>query len=57
MSTAANHVTTLGEGRPEPTFEEMLAAFDPTSHGGEVMADTPVGVEASSPAPTIVERD
>jgi antitoxin MazE len=30
----------------EPTLEQMLAAFDPKKHGGEVMADKPVGVEA-----------
>jgi hypothetical protein len=24
----------------------MLAAFDPKKHGGEVMADRPVGMEA-----------
>ena len=30
---------------PEPTLEEMLAAFDPKRHGGEVMAFEPVGKE------------
>jgi antitoxin MazE len=29
----------------EPTLEQMLAAFDPKRHGGEVMADAPVGLE------------
>lgn len=29
-----------------PTLDAMLAAFDPKRHGGEVMADRPVGVEA-----------
>jgi antitoxin MazE len=28
-----------------PTLEEMLAAFDPKRHGGEVMAFAPVGRE------------
>ena len=30
----------------EPTLDEMLAAFDPKKHGGEAMADRPVGKEA-----------
>ncbi len=29
----------------EPTLEAMLAAFDPTRHGGEVLAFAPVGKE------------
>lgn len=34
------------ETETEPTLEQMLAAFDPKKHGGEVMADRSVGVEA-----------
>jgi antitoxin MazE len=34
------------ESETEPTLEQMLAAFDPVKHGGEVMADAPRGVEA-----------
>ena len=34
------------ETETEPTLDQMLAAFDPKRHGGEVMADRPVGVEA-----------
>ena len=34
------------ESEAEPTLEHMLAAFDPIRHGGEVMADSPCGVEA-----------
>ena len=34
------------ESDTEPTLEQMLAAFDPARHGGEVMADAPRGVEA-----------
>ena len=34
------------ETETEPTLEQMLAAFDPKKHSGEVMADRPVGVEA-----------
>ena len=30
----------------EPTLKQMLAAFDPKKHGGEMMADRSVGVEA-----------
>lgn len=30
----------------KPTLEEMLAAFNPKEHGGEVMADASCGVEA-----------
>ena len=30
----------------EPTLDQMLAAFDPKKHGGEDMADRPVGKEA-----------
>ena len=30
----------------EPTLDQLLAAFDPTKHGGEAMADRPVGNEA-----------
>ncbi len=29
----------------DPTLEQMLAAFDPKRHAGEVMADAPVGLE------------
>jgi antitoxin MazE len=28
-----------------PTLDEMIAAFDPVRHGGEVMITKPVGVE------------
>ncbi len=34
------------ESETEPTLEQMLAAFNPARHGGEVMADAPRGVEA-----------
>ena len=34
------------ETEMEPTLEQMLAAFDPKQHGGEVMGGGPVGVEA-----------
>ncbi len=30
----------------EPTLDQMLAAFDPKRHGGEVMAGGAVGMEA-----------
>lgn len=36
------------ESETEPSLEQMLAAFDPVKHGGEVMADAPRGVEAFS---------
>ena len=34
------------ETEAEPTLEQMLAAFDPKKHGGELMAGGPMGVEA-----------
>ena len=34
------------ESETEPTLEQMLSAFDPKKHGGELMADGSVGVEA-----------
>lgn len=34
------------ETETEPTLDQMLAAFDPKKHGGEVMAGGAVGVEA-----------
>ena len=34
------------ETEREPTLEQMLAAFDPKKHGGEVMASGPAGAEA-----------
>ena len=34
------------ESETEPTLAQMLQAFDPMKHGGEVMASSPVGVEA-----------
>lgn len=34
------------ETEVEPTLDQMLAAFDPKKHGGEVMADRPVGKES-----------
>ena len=36
------------ESDTEPSLDQMLAAFDPAKHGGEVMADAPLGVEAFS---------
>ena len=36
------------ETEVEPTLEQMLAAFDPKKHGGELMADSPRGLEAFS---------
>lgn len=33
------------EAEKEPTLDAMLAAFDPSRHGGEAMAFTPVGAE------------
>jgi antitoxin MazE len=33
------------EAEKEPSLDEMLAAFNPSRHGGEVMAFTPVGAE------------
>ncbi|HRQ64313.1 MAG TPA: AbrB/MazE/SpoVT family DNA-binding domain-containing protein [Xanthomonadaceae bacterium] len=32
-------------GPPRLTLEQMVKAFDPDIHGGEVMADVPRGVE------------
>jgi antitoxin MazE len=34
------------EAKLEPTLEQMLAAFDPKRHGGELMAGRAAGVEA-----------
>lgn len=34
------------ETEVEPSLEQMLATFDPKKHGGEAMADRPVGKEA-----------
>lgn len=34
------------ETETEPTLEQMLMAFDPKRHGGEVMASRAVGKEA-----------
>lgn len=34
------------ETETEPTLDQMLAAFDPKRHGGEVMTGGAVGVEA-----------
>lgn len=34
------------ETETEPTLDQMLAAFDPKKHGGEVMAAGAVGLEA-----------
>ena len=31
--------------KPEPPLDEMLAAFDPVRHGGEVTAFEPIGRE------------
>jgi antitoxin MazE len=36
------------ETEAEPTLEQMLAAFDPKKHGGEMMSDCAVGEEAFS---------
>lgn len=42
MAEAAGEPSTT----PEPTLDQMLAAFDPKRHGGEVMAGRAVGGEA-----------
>ena len=34
------------EAESAPSLEQMLAAFDPKKHGGEVMAGGAIGVEA-----------
>ena len=34
------------ETEVEATLEQMLAAFDPKKHGGEAVADRPLGTEA-----------
>ena len=34
------------EAETEPSLNQMLAAYDPKRHGGELMADGAVGVEA-----------
>jgi antitoxin MazE len=34
------------EAESEPTLEQMLAAFDPKKHGGELMAGGAMGAEA-----------
>ena len=36
------------EAETELSLDEMLAAFEPQKHGGESMADAPLGVEAFS---------
>jgi antitoxin MazE len=36
------------ETKVEPTLDQMLAAFDPKKHGGEVMAGRSIGKEAFS---------
>ena len=36
------------EAETELSLDEMLAVFDPEKHGGELMADSPIGVEAFS---------
>jgi antitoxin MazE len=36
------------ETKVEPTLDQMLAAFDPKKHGGEVMAGHSIGKEAFS---------
>lgn len=36
------------QAESRPTLAQMLAKFDPAIHGGEVMADAPVGVEVIS---------
>ena len=33
------------EVEAKPSLEQMLARFDPVKHGGEAMADHPIGVE------------
>ena len=33
------------EAEVKPTLEQMLAAFDPVRHGGEVMSAAPIGRE------------
>ena len=36
------------EAETELSLDDMLSAFDPQKHGGELMADAPVGVEVFS---------
>ncbi|WP_020493912.1 AbrB/MazE/SpoVT family DNA-binding domain-containing protein [Verrucomicrobium sp. 3C] len=46
ISLADHGVLIKLAGGPRLTLAQKLAAFDPASHGGEVMATRPVGSEA-----------
>lgn len=45
VSTDDFGVVVHRKGSPKLTLEQRLAAFDPTTHGGEVMASGRVGAE------------
>lgn len=48
----------LWKARPlkRPTLRQMLARFDPATHGGEFMPSAPIGQEAHSAAPERPKR-
>lgn len=46
VEAVEGHLIVTPQGRlPRMTLEQMVKAFDPKIHGGEVMADAPVGKE------------
>lgn len=46
LTTPMAEAAGVAAGSPEPPLDQMLAAFDPKKHGGEVMVGRAVGVEA-----------
>jgi antitoxin MazE len=46
VSAQDSNVLVRPVGEPKLTLAQKLAAFDPSLHGGEIMATAPVGSEA-----------
>ena len=45
LSVEQSGVLIRAVGAPQLSLAQKLAAFDPSLHGGEIMADAPVGAE------------
>ena len=45
LSAQDSGVLVTAAGEPSLSLSQMLALFDPKKHGGEVLADAPVGKE------------
>lgn len=56
LGTSTNPAGRSARKSPRQPLAQLLAAFDPQKHGGEVMADAPVGAEAFAQSRGLTRR-